>query len=165
MKPFLFDQLVEFSTSLVQQENKMLPLCAAENIVSPFSKIPLDTFLQEKYIMGGTISYQDNNNFIGSKKLFQLYNLLNLQCKKLFGCQYSDARTLSGVNAVTTLLMSLFSSGDTIFISSEECGGHGSMPKICHRLGIRTIELPYDFNNYDFDNCSFCRDWICYWRY
>ena len=151
MKPFLFDQLVEFSTSLVQQENKMLPLCAAENIVSPFSKIPLDTFLQEKYIMGGTISYQDNNNFIGSKKLFQLYNLLNLQCKKLFGCQYSDARTLSGVNAVTTLLMSLFSSGDTIFISSEECGGHGSMPKICHRLGIRTIELPYDFNNYDFD--------------
>lgn len=135
----------------MQQENKMLPLCAAENVMSPFSKIPLDTFLQEKYIMGGTINYQHENNFIGSEKLFKLYNLLNLQCEKMYCCKYSDARTLSGVNAVTTLLMSLFSAGDTILISSEECGGHGSMPKICHRLGIRTIELPYDYSCYDFD--------------
>ena len=50
-----------------------------------------------------------------------------------------------------TLLMSLFSSGDTILISSEECGGHGSMPKICHRLGINTIEIPYNYDIYDFD--------------
>lgn len=135
----------------MQQENKMLPLCAAENVMSPFSKIPLDTFLQEKYIMGGTITYQHKNNFIGSEKLFKIYNLLNLQCKKMYNCQYSDARTLSGVNAVTTLLMSLFSAGDTILISSEESGGHGSMPKICHRLGIRTMEIPYDYRNYDFD--------------
>lgn len=50
-----------------------------------------------------------------------------------------------------TLLMSLFSAGDTILISSEDCGGHGSMPKICHRLGINTIELPYNYDTYDFN--------------
>lgn len=84
-------------------------------------------------------------------KIIQIYELLTRQCNKLYGCKYADARTLSGVNAVMTLLMSLFSSGDTILISSEECGGHGSMPKICHRLGINTIEIPYNYDIYDFD--------------
>lgn len=151
MKPEYFEDLVSLCTELSTQENKLLPLCAAENVVSPFSKIPLDTFLQEKYIMGGVINYQEESNFVGSKKLYKIYELLTRQCNKLYGCKYADARTLSGVNAVMTLLMSLFSSGDTILISSEECGGHGSMPKICHRLGINTIEMPYNFDIYDFN--------------
>lgn len=151
MKPVYFDDLVNLCSELSTNENKLLPLCAAENVISPFSKIPLDTFLQEKYIMGGVINYQQESNFVGSKNLYKIYELLSLQCNKLYGCKYADARTLSGVNAVMTLLMSLFSSGDTILISSEECGGHGSMPKICHRLGINTIEMPYNYDIYDFN--------------
>ena len=151
MKPVYFDDLVSLCAELSTNENKLLPLCAAENVISPFSKIPLDTFLQEKYIMGGVINYQRENNFVGSKNLYKIYELLFLQCNKLYGCKYADARTLSGVNAVMTLLMSLFSSGDTILISSEECGGHGSMPKICHRLGINTVEMPYNYDIYDFN--------------
>ncbi len=151
MKPEFWEDLINLCTDISMQENKLLPLCAAENVVSPFSKIPLNTFLQEKYIMGGVIEYQECSNFIGSKKLYKIYELLTRQCNKLYGCKYADARTLSGVNAVMTLLMSLFSSGDTILISSEECGGHGSMPKICHRLGINTIEIPYNYDIYDFD--------------
>lgn len=151
MKPEYFDKLIELCTSISTQENKLLPLCAAENVVSPFSKIPLDTFLQEKYIMGGVMEYQNESNFVGSKKLYKIYELLACQCNKMYGCKYADARTLSGVNAVMTLLMSLFSAGDTILISSEECGGHGSMPRICRRLGINTIEMPYDYDAYDFD--------------
>ena len=151
MKPEYFENLVNLCTDISTQESKLLPLCAAENVVSPFSKIPLDTFLQEKYIMGGVIEYQAQSNFIGSKKLYEIYKLLTCQCNKLYGCKYADARTLSGVNAVMTLLMSLFSAGDTILISSEECGGHGSMPKICRRLGINTIEIPYNYDIYDFD--------------
>lgn len=151
MKPELLDDLIMLCKELMEQEEHILPLCAAENVMSPFSKIPLDTFLQEKYIMGGVAKYHDNNNFIGSDKLYYIYDLLNRQCTRLYRSKYADARTLSGVNAVTTLLMSLFVSGDTILISSEDCGGHGSMPKICNRLGIRTEELPYDYNSFDFD--------------
>lgn len=151
MKPEFFEDLLNLCTDICSQENKLLPLCAAENVVSPFSKIPLDTFLQEKYIMGGVMEYQEQSNFVGSRKLYEIYELLTRQCNKLYNCKYADARTLSGVNAVMTLLMSLFSSGDTILISSEECGGHGSMPKICHRLGINTIEMPYNYDIYDFD--------------
>lgn len=151
MKPEYFEDLINLCIDISIQENKLLPLCAAENVVSPFSKIPLDTFLQEKYIMGGVMEYQEHSNFIGSKKLYKIYELLSRQCNKLYGCKYADARTLSGVNAIMTLLMSLFSAGDTILISSEECGGHGSMPKICYRLGINTIEIPYNYDIYDFD--------------
>lgn len=151
MRPEYFEDLISLCKDISIQENKLLPLCAAENVVSPFSKIPLDTFLQEKYIMGGVMEYQENSNFIGSKKLYKIYELLSRQCNKLYGCNYADARTLSGVNAVMTLLMSLFSVGDTLLISSEECGGHGSMPKICHRLGINTIEMPYNYDIFDFD--------------
>ena len=154
MKPEYFEDLISLCTDISNQENKLLPLCAAENVASPFSKIPLDTFLQEKYIMGGVMEYQNHSNFVGSKKLFKIYELLSRQCNKLYGCKYADARTLSGVNAVMTLLMSLFSAGDTILISSEECGGHGSMPKICQRLGIKTIEMPYNYDLYDFDYCQ-----------
>ena len=57
MKPVYFDDLVNLCTKLSTNENNLLPLCAAENVISPFSKIPLDTFLQEKYIMGGIINY------------------------------------------------------------------------------------------------------------
>lgn len=151
MKPEYFEDLINLCTDISMQEDKLLPLCAAENVISPFSKIPLDTFLQEKYIMGGVIEYQEHSNFVGSKKLYKIYELLLHQCHKMYGCKYADARTLSGVNAVMTLLMSLFSAGDTILISSEECGGHGSMPKICRRLGINTIEIPYNYDIYDFD--------------
>lgn len=56
MKPEYFEDLINLCTDISTQENKLLPLCAAENIVSPFSKIPLDTFLQEKYIMGGVLN-------------------------------------------------------------------------------------------------------------
>ena len=105
MKPEYFEDLISLCADISNQENKLLPLCAAENVASPFSKIPLDTFLQEKYIMGGVMEYQNHSNFVGSKKLFKIYELLSRQCNKLYGCKYADARTLSGVNAVMTLLI------------------------------------------------------------
>ena len=146
-----FDKFIDICQKVSSWNKKSLPLCAAENAISPFSQIPLDTFLQEKYIMGGVLEYNSNNNFIGSSNLYEFYDLINKQCATLFSSKYADPRTLSGVNAVTTLLMSLFKEGDTILISNEDCGGHSSMPKICHRLGIRTIELPYNYDKYDFD--------------
>lgn len=150
------DTFCSLCNDLSEKQKKLLPLCAAENAVSPFSKIPLDSFIQEKYIMGGVMVYDDNNNFIEGKDLFSFYEFLNNQCQRLFHCLYADARTLSGVNAVMVLLMSLFKEGDTIMITSEDSGGHGSMPLICHRLGIKTLYLPFDYElmDYDYDRAN-----------
>jgi glycine hydroxymethyltransferase len=151
MKNIYWDKLETLYSKIQGSEDNCLPLCAAENVVSPFCKIPLDSFVQEKYIMGGVLEYDNKNNFIGSSDLFKIYELINEQCKTLFGSVYADARTLSGINAVMSLLMSLFKAGDTILISGEDCGGHGSMTKICHRLGLKTIPMPYSYSDYDFD--------------
>jgi len=141
------DIIIKFKDS----NNKSIPLCAAENIMSDFARIPLNSELQEKYIMGGTISYQEEDNFIGSKSLFPIYELINESCKNLFDANYSDPRTLSGMNTVTTLLMSLASSGDKILLHMPDAGAHASMPYVCSRLGLKIIEMPYDYENYNFN--------------
>ena len=58
---------------------------------------------------------EDNN-------LFELYNLLNRLSSELFKSMYADGRTLTGVNTISLLLMSLFKNNDKILISDEECG-------------------------------------------
>ena len=83
-------------------EKSCLPLCAAENEQSEFTKIPLKSFIQE------------HNNFIGSNNLFELYNLLNRLSSELFKSMYADGRTLTGVNTISLLLMSLFKNNDKI---------------------------------------------------
>lgn len=134
---------------ILRFEDKSLPLCAAETSLSDFVRYPLLSSVQEKYILGSIINYTEQN-FIGSRSLFEIYDLLKELCEELFHCTYADGRTLTGVNTISTLLMSLFETGDSIYITSPEYGGHSSMPKICQRLGIHVIELPYDIENMDF---------------
>lgn len=144
-----FNKFRHIYNPILEFEHKCLPLCAAETEISDFVRAPLTSFVQEKYILGGITEYS-SNNFIGSRHLFEIYGLLIELCKELFKCKYADGRTLTGVNTISTLLMSLFESGDTIYISSPEYGGHSSMPKICKRLGINTIDLPYNLEKMDF---------------
>ena len=87
MKPVYFDDLISLCAELSTNENKLLPLCAAENVISPFSKIPLDTFLQEKYIMGGVINYQQDSNFVVVKTYI-----------KYTSCYLSNANSYMVVN-------------------------------------------------------------------
>ena len=128
-----------------------LPLCASENIISPFCRLPLKDMTHEKYLLGGTRKFSQAGNFIGSDTLFQIYELINKQIRTLFECEYADARTLSGLNCISTILMALTKIGDTVILSSIDSGGHSSVMKIAERLGLKIIEAPYDFSEYDYD--------------
>ncbi|MBC1242453.1 hydoxy methyltransferase [Listeria welshimeri] len=128
-----------------------LPLCAAENVMSDFSKLPLSSSMQERYIMGGILDLQKEDNFMESALLFEYYELLSKIGKELYGADYTDGRTLTGMNALTTLLMSAFKIGDKVLISSSDVGGHGSIPIICNRLGLKYEYLPYNYEEFDFD--------------
>lgn len=127
-----------------------LPLCAAENVMSDFSKLPLSSSIQERYIMGGTLNLQIKQNFMESKLLFEYYELLSKIGKELYGAEYTDGRTLTGMNSLTTILMSAFDAGQKVLISSDNVGGHGSIPYICQRLGLDYEYLPFDYENLDF---------------
>ena len=41
-------------------DENSLPLCASENIISPFCLLPLNDISHERYLLGGTISYNLN---------------------------------------------------------------------------------------------------------
>lgn len=128
-----------------------LPLCAAENIMSDFCKLPLSGNFQEHYIMGSEYAYDSHKNFIGSDYLLPFYQMIGQECELLFGSKYTDARTFTGMNCLTTLLMALTNIGDKILILGDEWGGHASVKEVCKRLGLEIFFLPYDFFNYDID--------------
>lgn len=134
-----------------QYRSNVLPLCAAENIISEFSKRPLVYGLQERYILDGYLHYDEGNNMIGSKKLLPFYEIVNSQCKKLFGSIYADCRSLSGMNALQNVLLALVNRGDNILIQSPESGGHATLPNILKKLDINYIEAPYNYKTIDYD--------------
>lgn len=146
-----FEQFIEITENYNKFKESCIPLCAAENCMSYFSKIPLSSSIKEKYIMGSPLEYIKDDNFIGADIVYPYYHIISDLCNQLYDAAYSDARTLTGMNAITTLLMSLTNIGDEIAISSVDCGGHASIPDICLRLGLKTIELPYNYEEIDFD--------------
>lgn len=112
--------------------------------------------LQERYILGGYLDYNENNNMVGSKKLLPFYEIISDQCNKLFGAYYTDCRSLSGMNALQNTLLSLIKQNDNILILSAESGGHAALPNILERLNINYTEAPfdYDISDYDYDNIN-----------
>ncbi|MHA3690007.1 PLP-dependent aminotransferase family protein [Akkermansia sp. AKK6] len=130
-------------------QNNSIPLCAAENILSDFCKIPLNGNLQERYIMGSSYSYRSDENFIGSEYLLPFYDAISEVCSLLFNSKYADARTLSGMNCLTTVLMSMTNIGDKILILPNSWGGHPSVLPVCERLGLKVFETPYLLDDYD----------------
>ncbi len=144
-------ELVNITDSFSTYYNKTLPLCAAENVISNFGNIPLSMGFQERYIVGNTYSYSEDNNFIGSNYLLPFYEMISEQCKKIFGAKYTDSRTLTGMNCLMIVLMSLSKSGDKILILGSESGGHASVKPICERLGLEVGEVPYSYESYDLD--------------
>ncbi len=145
------DRLIQCVEEFKGFHKSSVPLCAAENVISPFTKIPLSGDFQERYIMGSPYSYSELDNFIGSQYLIQFYSMLSEICRRLFRANYVDARTLSGMNCVTSTLMSLTQIGDKIALLPAEWGGHASMKPVCERLGLQVYDAPYCIHQFDLD--------------
>lgn len=145
------DYLNKLITDFEDYHKITLPLCAAENVISDFCKLPLNGNFQERYIMGSEYSYNSKKNFIGSDYLLPFYQMISQECQLLFNAKYTDARTFTGMNCLTTLMMALTNIGDKILILGDEWGGHASIKEVCKRLGLEIHFLPYDFSNYDID--------------
>lgn len=159
-------ELVNITESFTTYYNRTLPLCAAENVISYFGNMPLSIGFQERYIVGNTYSYMEDNNFIGSTYLLPFYEMISEECKIIFGAKYADARTLTGMNCLMIVLMSLAKIGDSIMILDNQQGGHASVKPICERLGLLVSEVPYDYQEFDLDyerlNCKLKKERIDY---
>lgn len=127
-----------------------IPLCAAENYTSPFVKQGLISNYEGKYI-SGYIDRDKEKDFIGSDYLEKILLLSNDMAAELFHAKYNDFRSLTGMNTVALILMTLIDKGTKILITDPQAGGHGSLPKLCDNLGIQYAPIPYDYMRMQID--------------
>ena len=127
-----------------------IPLCAAENYTSPFVKQGLISNYEGKYI-SGYIKRDREKDFIGSDYLEKILLLSNDMAGELFHAKYNDFRSLTGMNTVALILMTLIDKDTKILITDPSSGGHGSLPKLCDNLGICYAPIPYDYAQMQID--------------
>lgn len=131
-------------------DKEKIPLCAAENYVSPFSMQGLISRYEGKYV-SGYIHRDKEKDFIGSDYLEKVLFLADDLAKELFHAKYNDFRSLTGMNTVALMLMSMLDRGSKILITDPASGGHGSLPKLCDNYGIRYESIPYNFSTMQVD--------------
>lgn len=122
-----------------------IPLCAAENFVSKFVKQGLISEYEGKYI-SGFIDRDKDKDFIGSDFLEKILLYANRLAKEIFHSKYNDFRTLTGMNTVALILMTLMDKHSKILITDPTSGGHGSLPKLCDNYNIKYESIPYDYD-------------------
>ena len=145
------DELTNLSGDFHRFQRKTIPLCAAENVISEFVKAPLAQDYQERYIMGSAYDFTMTDNFIGAQFLLPYLKMIDRLGRELFHAKYTDARTLTGMNAANMLITALSKPGDNIMILGKEWGGHASMRPTFERLGLNVYDAPYCLESYDFD--------------
>ncbi len=143
--------LYEITERFKEYHNRALPLCAAENVVSPFANLPLGFGFQERYIMNNTYSFHMDDNFIGCEKLFPYYQMISESCERIFGAKYTDPRPFSGMHCLDMVTKTICRPGDKMMILGKEHGGHASVKPVVERLGIEVIIAPYDLEKNDLD--------------
>lgn len=144
----ILDEYNKLCKDFSQYENTVIPLCAAENYVSDFCMKPLISNFEGKYSFKES---SGNNSFIGGEYVERLNTLVKKQCKKMFGANYTNAETLTGINCFTVCAMSLLSSEDVVLITTPEQGGHASIPIILDTIGIKYDSIPYNYLKYQID--------------
>lgn len=144
------EQLKKIYNDLLDFSYKKIPLCAAETYVSSFVKQGLSSEFEGKYIQGYKNRIIEKDN-IGSNKIFPLLCLVEDICKDLYNANYVDSRTLSGMNCMSILVMSLINKSSTVIITTKDAGGHPSLASILDNLGIKYLPMPYDYRNYQID--------------
>ena len=112
----VLDHLYGYSSEFKKYHDEALPLCAAENVISPFANLPLSFGFQERYIMNNTYSFNMEDNFIGCEKLFPYYQAISDACERIFGAKYTDPRPYTGMHTIDMITKCLCKPGDKMMI-------------------------------------------------
>lgn len=145
------DKVYNLSKDFKEYHDRSLPLCAAENIISPFANLPLAFGFQERYIMNNTYSFNMDDNFIGCEKLFPYYQMISDICERIFGAKYTDSRPFTGMQTLDMITKTVCKPGDKMMILDKEHGGHASVKPVVERLGVKVYSAPYNLDEFDLD--------------
>ncbi len=144
-------KLKKAQTDFINYHKETVPLCAAENVCSKFTNLPLTLGFQERYIMNNTYSFNMNDNFIGCEKLYPFYQMISETCERIFGAKYTDPRPFTGMHCIDMITKTVCKAGEKMMILGKEFGGHASVAPVVERLGIKVYEAPYNLPSFDLD--------------
>lgn len=145
------NEIYDLTKNFKEYHDRALPLCAAENVISPFASLPLSFGFQERYIMNNTYSFNMEDNFVGCEKLFPYYKKISEACERIFGAKYTDARPFTGMHCIDMVVKTICKPGDKMIILGKEHGGHASVQPVVERLGIKVYKAPYNIEEFDLD--------------
>ena len=145
------EKVYKLSEEFKAYHDEALPLCAAENVLSPFANLPLAFGFQERYIMNNTYSFNMDDNFIGCEKLFPYYQMISDACERIFGAKYTDPRPFTGMQTLDMVTKTICKPGDKMMILDKEQGGHASVKPVVERLGVEVFSAPYNQDEFDLD--------------
>lgn len=77
--------------------------------------------------------------------------LVNEELSKIFGPQYASTIHLMDSKYIATILEDTTKNDDKIMLQTEESGGNATMKWVCERLGLKIIDMPYDYQNRNID--------------
>ncbi len=143
-------ELYEFLKLLRKHEemiSESIPLIASENVTSLAVRICMLSDFQHRYAMGEVGS----RVYAGCKYIDEVEKLALEFTKKIFDANYVNVRAISGTVANLAVYTALASCGDKIAAIPVKFGGHTSHFNTAEVRGLRSIELPFEFESFNVD--------------
>lgn len=137
----LKEQRREFADSIVLTPVDSLPFSLADREHTAFlhGLYLTDKVRDRSRSMAAAIQFPGREQ--AARDLDQIHRLL----ADALGAAEGSLRLLAGLQAHAATFMSISSIGQTVLLLPEEAGGHFSTSAILERLGLRTLDLPIDY--------------------
>lgn len=152
--------LPAIETLVAAEENAdavVLHLGAGENVLSPAARRVLGSPLGDRYLLEHLEMREKSparlNNFLyrGLDRVNELEASATEVCRELFAADHADFRSLSGTNALHTIIAALTAPGDTVMRISTKCGGHFLTETVVRALGRESVTFAFDGFDLDID--------------
>lgn len=140
-------------------DSEILHLTANEAVLSSLVKAWQKSTLNNRYILGSlrernrkhAYFFKENFALRGIPIFDELEILAKEACQKMFFCQDSDFRPLSGLHGMISVIGSLTNPGDLVATLPSQFVGHFATAKLLGRIGRKNIFLPYNPAKFELD--------------
>lgn len=143
------DLVLKYLIEYQKEYERRIYLVASENSPSISMRLSYISDIMNRYFFSKEESAYAM--FPGRDYLERVYERCVQLLKIKTGAKFVNIKPISGINAMTIALAALTKADDTIAIIEPRYGGHPITRALASRLGLKTLYLPYDRNNFSLD--------------
>jgi len=135
-------QIIESLHHLESKNESFLHLTANENIISETAREFLSSKLGGRYYLGGGdngIVKSKAIEILGIKEVEELVKLAEKAVNNMLGSSFVSFNLLSGIHAMTSLILTISNPGDVVMTLNPNFSGHFLTRVILERIGRKQI--------------------------